>query len=238
MIYLIYGNNIDKVREKVRDLVEAQIIKKPDALSFRINSENWLHTNLSELIESQGLFVSKFVVVFDNLLREKDSGEKLLTSLSELSESEHIFIFLEGELTKEIIKKVEKKAEKVQEISQIKKEKERSFNVFFLTDALGERNKKELWVLYQKAIKNGIEPEEIHGILFWQIKAMITSAKSASPEEAGLKPFVYQKSGRFSRNFKLEELESLSSRLVDLYHDTRKGLTEFNIALERFILGI
>ncbi len=238
MIYLIYGNNSDKAREKVRSLVDAQIAKKPDALHFRINSQNWANTNLEELIQSQGLFVNKYIVVFDHLLRDKEAGEILISSLLELGESEHIFIFLEGELTKEILKKVEKRAEKVQEISQAEKQSVKEFNIFVLTDALGMKNKKDLWVLYQRAIEEGSEPEEIHGILFWQVKAMLASLNASSPEEAGLKPFVYQKSSRFAKNFKKEELHAMASRLVEIYHDARRGIVEFDTALERFILTI
>ncbi len=238
MIYLIYGNSHQKAREKVRALVDAQIVKKPDALSFRITTENWKDTNLAELIQSQGLFVSKYIVVFDHLLREEGSNDTLLEALQELAESPHIFIFLEDELTKEILKKVEKKAEKVQEISEAKKPEAKGFNVFLLTDAFGMRNKKDLWVLYEKAIVSGVEPEEIHGILFWQTKAMLASVQANSPEEAGLKPFVYQKSSRFAKNFKIEELRELSSRLVSIPHDSRRGLIDFGTALERFILGV
>jgi DNA polymerase III delta subunit len=238
MIYIIYGNKDEEVRKKVRAIVSVQVLKKPDALNFRVSEENWVQTNLDELLSSQGLFVQKYIVVFDHLLRSDEAGETLLSRLSDFAESEHIFIFSEGELTKEILKKIEKKTEKVQECSEKKAEKEKAFNVFSLADALGSRNKKDLWVLYEKAILAGLEPEEIHRILFWQAKAMLSASRSDSGEEAGLNPYVYKKSASFAHNFSKTELQGLSSKLVELYHNARRGIVEFDTEMERFILAL
>jgi DNA polymerase III delta subunit len=239
MIYLIYGNNHEEVRKKVRAIVSAQIAKKPDALNFRITTENWKETNIEELLTSQGLFVQKYIVVFDHLLRIDDIGGELLKRMKDFAESEHIFIFSDGELTKEIVKKVEKKAEKVQECSEKKIQSvEKPFQVFSLADALGSRNKKELWVLYEKAMLSGLDSEEIHRILFWQVKAMLGATQTDSADEANLNPFVYKKSQGFARNFSQAELHGLSSKLVDLYHNARRGIVQFDVEMERFILGL
>lgn len=238
MIYLIYGNKGDAVRKKGRSIVDAQIKNKPDALHFSVNEENWKDASLDELLGGQGLFVQKYIVIFDHLVRANGIGEILLPRLKEFQESEHIFIFTEGEMTKELIKKFEKKADKIQEISEAKEVKEQKFNVFSLTDALGRKNKKELWTLYQKALLAGVSPEEIHPILFWQTKAMLGAVVSGSPAEAGLSPYVYTKSQTFSKNFSILELQKISLQLVDVYHNSRRGLVEFDTALERFILGM
>lgn len=237
MIYLLYGNNTDAVRKKVRDIVAAQIAKKPDALSFRIGEEEWKKTNLEELLGGQGLFVQKYIIVFDRLLRLEEVGEELLSRMDDLAKSEHIIIFSEGELTKEILKKIEKKAEKVQEFSQKQEKAPEKFNIFALADAFGSRNKKEFWLLYQRAILAGIPPEEVHRILFWQVKAMLAASHCDSAEEAGLKPFVYKKALSFGRNFSEEELIKLSSRLVALYHESRRG-SDFEVEMERFVLKV
>lgn len=242
MIYLIYGNKHEAVRQKVRDIVDAQTKKKPDALHFRVSSENWKDTNLDELVGGQGLFVAKYIVVFDHLLRDKDSdseaGEILLGRLKEFVEAEHIFIFSEGELTQAILKKFEKKAEKIQELSTEEKKEKARFNIFSLTDLLGTRNKRSLWVEYQKALMSGVSPEEIQPILFWQAKAMLASVHADSAEEAGLNPFVYKKSASFARNFSNDELHDLASKLISVYHDTRRGLVDFETEMERFVLSL
>jgi DNA polymerase III delta subunit len=241
MIYLIYGNKDEEIREKVRSIVATQVHKKPDALQFRVTRDNWKDTSLDELLGGQGLFVQKYIVVFDHLLREKGEDEReetLLKRLTDFAESEHFFIFVEGDLTKEILKKFEKKAEKIQELSFAEKKLKEKFNIFSLADALGGRNKKSLWVLYQEAIMAGVVPEEIHPILFWQLRAMLASSQSRSALEAGLSPYVYSKASRFADNFSNEELRNLSSKLVTLYHDTRRGLVEFDTEMEKFILAL
>ncbi len=238
MIYLIYGNKHNEVRAKVRSIEGAQITKRPDALSFRVTEENWKDTNLDELLGGQGLFVQKYIVIFDHLLRTDETSDALFERLKDFQNSEHIFIFSESELTKEILKKFEKKAEKIQEISSVKEKKEEKFNIFSLTDALGRKDKKELWTLYQKALLSGVSAEEIHPILFWQIKAMLGAVSAGTPAEANLNPFVYKKAQGFARNFSQGELQKISSNLVDIYHHARRGIVEFDIALERLMLGM
>lgn len=245
MIYLIYGNKDETVRDKVRSIVNAQISKKPDALQFRVTDDNWAEMNLDELLGGQALFVQKYIVIFDHLLRQKGHKEaqdyrqeQLFAKLKEFQESDHIFIFAEGELTKEVLKKFEKQAEKVQELSEVEKKEKPRFNVFALADALGQKNKKELWVLYEKALMNGAVAEEIHPILFWQVKAMLGAVRAHSAEEAGLNPFVYKKSTMFAKNFSEAELKNVASKLVTMYHDARRGFVDMEVEMERFVLGI
>ncbi|PIQ66927.1 MAG: hypothetical protein COV95_01525 [Candidatus Zambryskibacteria bacterium CG11_big_fil_rev_8_21_14_0_20_40_24] len=240
MIYLIYGNNFSKTRSKLQEILSLQIKKKPDASYFKLNSENWDTRILDEFISSQGLFESKYIVVVDSMLSNKDSYEEIKTKLKEISASPNIFIFIDGSLTKEMVNKVSKYSEKIQEFSD-KKEgptKIGEINVFTMTDALGARDKKRLWIMYQKAIFVGMEPEEIFRLFFWQIKSMLISQMSKSAKDAGLNPFVYKKSLGFAKNFKKDELNKLSSNLIRIYHDARRGILDFNIALERFVLEI
>jgi len=112
------------------------------------------------------------------------------------------------------------------------------FDRFALSDALGRRSKKDAWVLFQKSLDAGGVAEEIHGMLFWQVKSMILATSSKTAGEAGLNPFVFRKSLTFAKNFTEEELKDLSSRLVSIYHEARRGGDELPIALEKFVLGI
>ncbi|PJA34103.1 MAG: hypothetical protein CO184_00620 [Candidatus Zambryskibacteria bacterium CG_4_9_14_3_um_filter_40_16] len=224
----------------MQEILSLQIKKKPDASYFKLNSENWDTRILDEFISSQGLFESKYIVVVDSMLSNKDSYEEIKTKLKEISASPNIFIFIDGSLTKEMVNKVSKYSEKIQEFSD-KKEgptKIGEINVFTMTDALGARDKKRLWIMYQKAIFVGMEPEEIFRLFFWQIKSMLISQMSKSAKDAGLNPFVYKKSLGFAKNFKKDELNKLSSNLIRIYHDARRGILDFNIALERFVLEI
>jgi DNA polymerase III delta subunit len=239
VIYLLHGSDSEKSRAKLRELIAGLLKKKPDASHLKITEETFNPAQLDELAGGLGLFESRVIVELDHVLAKE--ADTIIEHLPAFAESGNIFVFLEGELNKATLKKFEKSAEKIQEFA-VKKSDEpaerRDFNIFSLTDAFGRRDRKQLWVLYNKAKMKDISDEEIHGIIFWQIKSMILASSSRSAAESGLKPFVYQKSLGFVRNFQAGELEKTSSRLVSLYHDARRGITDFSIALEQFILEV
>lgn len=237
MLYLIHGSDFEKARGKARELIAALQKKKPGAEVFRLEDEMVNGGKLDELAGGQGLFERKYIVFADNVFRSEEAKEIVLGKLKELAASGNIFIFLEDELGKTDLKELAKFAEKVQQFSGIAK-KEKPFNVFSLTEMLGRRDKRGLWVLYQKALAEGLAPEEIHGVLFWQIKAMLAAMLAKTAEEAGLKPFVFQKSRAFAKNYSLAELKNLSSKMVAVYHNARRTGPDLDIALERLILTL
>ena len=239
MIYLIYGKDTTKARQKLRTLIDNILTQRPDTSHIRLNDEDFDTERLQELISGQGLFERRQVIVFDQVLGDKETSRIILERLSDIAQSENIFIFYEESLTKAVLSKIEKKSEKVQEFTSGKSyEKKKRFDIFLLTDALGKRDKKRLWVLYHKALSESVAPEEVCGILFWQIKSMILAGGANSAKEAGLNPFVFKKSQSFLARYSEEELGSLSARLVDLYHNARRGVIDFSIGMEQFILKI
>lgn len=235
MIYLLHGTGEHEAREKLHGLLASLFKKRPDASYFHITDED--EHSIEELIGSQGLFEQKYIVVYDHLLVDTEKKKEYVKELKAFKESPHVFIFLEGKLDAKTKASFEKHAEKVQEFtsSEIKKE---AFNVFSLTDALGRRDRKALWTLYQKAQRENVSYEEIHGILFWQVKSLLLAQSGKTAGEAGLNPFVFRKSLGFVKNFTKEELTSMSSRLVRISHDAHRGMCDFGTTLERFILRI
>lgn len=219
MIYLLHGTDTIKSRKKIHTLLDSMFAKKPDASFVWVEAGEFDNNRLKEFIGGQGLFENKYIIVFDNLFSDNETKEVVLKNLKEISKSENIFIFLEEKLNKTELNKFEKYAEKIQNfklgggVTKLKK-----FEIFSLANALGKREKKDLWVLYQKAKMNNIADEQIHGILFWKVKSLILSAKS--------------------QHYSQEELKKLSNKLVSLYHDTRKGIHEMDNIMERFILEI
>ncbi|OHA44030.1 MAG: hypothetical protein A3G03_00530 [Candidatus Taylorbacteria bacterium RIFCSPLOWO2_12_FULL_44_15c] len=237
MLYLIYGNDFEKARGKARELIADLQKRKPNAEVFRLEDEMVSAGKLDELSGGQGLFERKYIVFADNVFRSAEAKEIVLKKLKSLADSENVFIFLEDELGKADLKELEKFAKKVQKFSGATN-KEKPFNVFSLTEKLGRRDKRGLWILYQKALAEGLAPEEIHGILFWQIKAMLAAVLAKTAEESGLKPFVFQKSRVFAKNYSLAELKNLSSKMVAVYHNSRRIGPDLDVALERLILEI
>ena len=239
MIYLFYGQNIEQARHKANGVVESLLKKRPDASLFRLDSDNWQENAFDEYVGGQGLFVQKYIVVLDCLFEKKEIKEYVVERLKVLKASENIFIVIENELDKATLAKFEKNSEKIQEYGIAGKElTTEKFSLFPMADALSSRNQKRMWTLYQKALRHGVVSEELHGILFWQVKSMLLAQNSKDAKESGLNPFVYSKAKTFAKNFKVGELEKVSSRLVKMYHQAHRGEADFNASLEKFFLEI
>jgi DNA polymerase III delta subunit len=250
MLYLLHGQNFKKSREKLHSMTDSLLKKKPDASFFKLDSSNFVESQLDELVGGQGLFEQKYIVQMDGLLENTATRDFVIDRVDSIAESENIFLIIEENITKPILKRLEKQAEKIQEFVLSENGGRKfavigggelnlsEFNIFDLADAFGRRDKKEFWVLYQKAKMRDIPDEEIHGIINWQLKSILIAQKSKNVEDSGLKPFVYNKSLRFAKNFEEGELEKLSSKIVSIYHDARRGLCDFSVEMEKFVLGV
>lgn len=236
MLYLIYGTHTEKAREKSRALFDALRIKKPDASVGTLTAEKVTAEQIEELTQTQGLFENKQILFMDRILGNKDVRDIVLEKIDAIAESPNIFIFFEGKLTKEILKKLEKRAEKITEYEATEEKKKEVGSFFALADALGTRDKKTLWLLLREALDKDAVPEEIHGILFWQVKSLALALKTQSPEEAGLNPFVYNKAKRYVAHFRPQEIEDMLSDLVHMYHKAHRGEVDFAKELEKFVL--
>ncbi len=238
----MHGNEIEKARAKTRDLTDALQKKKPDALFYRITSQNFEEQPLEFLVAGQGLFESKYIVFYDNLFDSKEIKEKVVEALEEIAGSENIFIFLEKELDKKTLGKFEKYATKIQNFKEgvggHLLNKKVSFNPFAISDALLSRDKKRMWTILLEAKKMGIAPEEIHGIIWWQVKSLKLAMDSKTALEAGLSPFVFSKAKAGSKNFSENEVGLFSHELVCMYHDSHRGIVDLWNKLEKFALKI
>ncbi len=238
MIYFVTGDGREKVQKTTHGLVEALQKKRPDALVFRIGEGEWDKDTFNGIASGQGLFEKKYIIVLDSVFQNEDAAEYLKSILGDLRSAEHAFVISEHAPKAPIKNAIKKFSEKVWEVAEAEKISKKEFNIFSLTDALGERNKSRLWTLYQKAIMDGSEPEEIHGILFWQVKSLLAAAQSKDAAEAGLKPFVWGKARGFLNNYSLDELKKISSNMVSLYHNSRLESVPLEVSLEEFVLSI
>jgi len=238
MIYLIQGSDTFKTRDKYDSLIASLLARKLDSFAWKIDGENWNEETFKELIVSQDLFAKKYIVGCDHLLADKKSREIVLERLSEMKESANIFIILESELEAEASKIVHKYAEK--DLSFDKKLGEKkSFNIFALTDALGERNRKRLWVLYQEALRADLSAEEVFWKFQWLVKHLLFFKVAKNPATSELKEgFAKKKILGFGKNYTKEELEKMSSELVDLFHRVRGGEGEMETELEKWVFGV
>ena len=177
-------------------------------------------------------------------MENKEAREFVIKHLKELTESDNAFVITESKLAKPTFEKIKKAAIKtdVFDAPVIIKADKQDFNIFSLGDALGRKDKKQLWVLLYKALRSGITPEQIHGTLFAQVKniAFIKCAETdgVKTNTLGLHPFVVKKTTGFTKNFSQKELEKLSRKSLTIYHAARGGGDELPIALEKFVLSL
>lgn len=238
MIYLMHGTDHKKARDKTRALTDALQKKKPDALFYRITTQNYAENPIESLVSGQGLFESKYIVFYDNIFEAKEIKEKLTVALAEIKESDNIFIFLEKEIDKKTLDKISKYAEKVQEFTASETKKKKEYNPFAISDALHARDKKRLWMLLLEAKNKGNAAEEIHGIIWWQVKVLKLASMSKNAKEADLSPFVFSKAKVSADGFSKEQIDGMLSDLVSMYHDAHRGEKDFWVELERWGLGL
>ncbi len=236
MLHIIYGSDRENIRTQfhvVRDVMQKKCNSERVVGEGEVNGDF-----LSEAALSVGLFGEKVLFVFDTILEKNEEQELIAEYGTELAASPNYFLICEPAFEKEIIEESGKKGGISQEYVAKKVDRKPAFNIFSLGDALGRRNKKELWVLYQDALRAGIEPEEISGTLFWSVKNMMLMKDAPAGTLCGLNPFVAKKTREFAKNYTKEELLDLSHSLIVAYHEAHLGGEPMTIALERFTLGI
>lgn len=247
MFFLFHGDDTAKARSIAQKNITAARKKHPEAEFFKLSGENFLVDKIDELIASQGLFYSASIILVDHLCDDAEISEILLKKLKEIKESPNFFVFLEGKLNKKELEKFEKFAEKIEEFIKPEKKlnkkealalKGEKIDFFEFANALGEKNKKLLWTLYQDALDEGVPSEEVHGIFFWQLKSMLSALKSDNAAESGLNPFVFSKAKKYAEHYGEEKLKEMSKNLFEMYHRAHRGEIDFSVALEAFILKI
>jgi DNA polymerase III delta subunit len=237
MFYFLYGKNTKESRTKLNSLVGILHGKRPGSEIFRMNDENWSDAQFDELLVAQGLFDQKYIIVLDSLFTKKEIKEFVLDRTKEMKESDNVFLILESDADKKTVDKISKHAEKVQEFESTDVKAER-FNTFTLADAFGKRDKRSLWVGYLKAIDLGISPEEISGVLFWQIKNILIAKKTKDMKESKLSPFVDSKARAFSKNFTDAEISDKARSIVEATQAVRQGEGEMEVLLEKIVLSV
>lgn len=238
MLSLFYGNDREKARKRLNAALSALRASAPDAPVRRMSAEDISAASIHELVNSHGLFSPLSVVIFENTFTEKGVTEMMLGSLASFAVSEHVFFILEGELPVPVLSQIKKHAVTVEACLKKEEKKNSSAVVFSIADALGKKDKKTLWMLYQSALQKGISPEELHPVLLWKVKSMILAQQSASAPASGLSPFVFARSRQDARHFTHEELRNLSAQLVALYHDVRRASVEMETGLEKILLRL
>jgi len=234
MLYVLYGTDREKIRDESHKMLSGLSKKRPDAQVFRLSEEGETLSRLPELIESQGLFEQKHVVVLDFVLELEPVRELFLNRIKDIAASGNVFIVLSEKPDAATKRAFEKYAHETRSFDE-KDTGEKPFNIFSLADAVARRDKKSAWVALQRALLDGFAPEEIHGTLWWQIKTLLRVARG---DTKGIKPFAVTKAKGALTHFSEQELDGFAEELLLMYHDARAGGPSLDVALERFVLGL
>lgn len=202
-----------------------------DAVIF--DEQNFSADSMREAIETPSLFREEKIIILSHILSE--FTDDVFSLLENYADTNNTIIIHERELSAanekafsklkiEITGKVAAKPAKVE------------FNIWSLTDALLARDKKKAWLLYREAIEQGTAPEEIGGMLWWQMKTLLLVARAGNP--ASLKPFVISKAKQALKKYTTEELEQFSRKLIAAIHEPRAGNGKAEETLEAFILSL
>ncbi len=243
MLYLILGSNKEKIDKEITKISGKSLVEKTDAFNFDADS-------IRGKVGGFSLFgnTETSVNVLNNISESEENFEILKGLLSGLSEASDIFIVAENDLVKEEIKFFEKAGAKIIEISEVKKDPtspksnwasrdKDGYNPFAIADAVGKRSAKEAWIEYIKSRENNNEPEEIHGRVVGKVRDILI-AETVAAEESGMHPFVYRKAKMDLKNWPEDSLQNFYTRLVSLYHNSRLGGEDMDVALEKELLKI
>lgn len=228
MLYVLTGS--DTMKAKARAMA---LLKGYELVRFGEGAEAF--ANVPGYLGASGLFSKKIALLLERP-SESDDGETLLSEhAKDFAEADMPIVVIELDINSGVLKNLRMIAT-VEEFELGEKEEIPAPSVFALTDAFASGNRKDSWVLYRKLIASGSAPEEVHGALSWQARAMVLASKTKSAAESGLKPFVYSKAKRASARLGEVESENLSRELVRLLHVSRMGGGDLEDLLEIFLL--
>lgn len=231
MYYVFFGNDTVGVRKKAYECIGG--FEKKGFEVVRIDLESFNVGVLGDSIGAVSLFGGDTLYVVDTPSGDTAFYEGVVDKLSDLGQSSNTFVVIEEKLLAPEKKKFAKHAE---EIEEIKSDAPVRFNSFGMAEALARKDKKTLWMLLQEARTEGLSPEEIIGMLWWQLKALRLAQKTNSASEAGMKDFPYNKAKQALSSFREGELEKISHKLLSVYHDGHLGKRDIDLALEKWTL--
>ena len=204
MLTFIVGKDTERASARARVLA-----KYP--LREVLRSEELSASSLSAKAEEQTLFGDTRAYIADGEVTESFAKE-LLEIAPQLLASPHLFLF-ETEATAPLVKILEKTKGEVTKVKAPPKEK--TFDVFSLANAFAKKDKKKLWMLFQEALIDGVQPEALVGILAWKARSALSHSGAKDTEAI-----------------------AQSSALVRMYHDAHRGEGDLSLLLERFILSL
>ncbi len=229
MIYLFYGNDVEKVRTKAFEWVAAARKKEPNLAYVRLAREELTDATLEDAALSGGLFVKRLLILIDDpfptarAMSEEEgdeneaAGSVLEEHIDELAASDNAMVILAPKLAAPKAKKLSAKSKMEYKYDKTAASFDaRGFNSN-LVNALSSRSREKLWLEINRALIAGDAPEMLHGLLHWKARDLMEKGSRAwSPAES----------------------RHLSLALIELVQASRRGGLDLALSLERFALSI
>ena len=184
----------------------------------------WEKTSIEEVLAmatTMSLMGDTNVFRFSGALTGERADE-FLDSAKDLVASPHQFIFTEEKLLKRPTDVLTKAGAEV--IVHPAAKKEEAFNMFSITYIFAARDRKKLWLQLHEALRAGVVPEAVAGMIHWKIRDMLARR---SFSEGG-----FAKGEKYST----EELHRISGEMVTLYNESHRGAGDLALLLERYFL--
>ncbi|MDQ3244871.1 MAG: hypothetical protein M3P22_00785 [bacterium] len=214
MIYLFFGDDSKKKILAHEELTNSLL---KDNEFFIFSKKDFDKIQIENLYSSNNLFFTKYTVVFLDISENTEMMDFLLYNLPQMAQSTNNFIFLEGKLNKNTVDMFKKVRTEIN-VFELPKEKKEKYNSFLLANAIGDKNKFNLWLSFRQARDAGVAMEELIGILFWKVKDMILK-----------KNFT---------KWKNEELQILVNKIPYILPEARRDGKDDEACFEQFILEI
>lgn len=212
MIYLFAGDDTKRKNLALDNFLKSKV---SDIETFFISRNDFNSTQIESFYSGSSLFSPICAVVFSNIFDIESNRNFVLEKLELMSISQNTFIFLENKLNKPFLDAF-KEVRAELNIFELPKEAKEKFNNFLLANALGDRDKLNLWIYFRQAIDKGVGMEELIGVLFWKAKDMIVK--------------------RNFGKFKEAELQNFMSKISYLLPEARKNGLDDETAFELFLL--
>lgn len=231
MLYLITGNTEKRI-QWLHKLLEQNKRGKQDISSVSRDDFETIDALIESIATQKDLFGD------EHYYHIKDAAKDITTPdiLNLFSESQNHIIFSEEKTTKKVIELFTQSKAVIEVFPQ---DSQSGFNqpnnLFALADHLGNRDKKNLWIHFHTVLQD-YSPEEINGILLWQLKnmALVSVSQDSVP---GMKPFVLKKNKKYITNYSYQEITDLIKRLTTSFHNRDRYYT-LDLQLEKTILSL
>ncbi len=120
-------------------------------------------------------------------------------------------------------------------------------NIFKLTDALGQKDKKMALKLISDQLKNGTTPTELLSKMVWQFKNLLLIKEFAekngygySPSnmnyQLGIHPFVIKKTMAQTKNYNLDDLKKTYAELLQIDYKIKTSQIEPEVLFDLLVI--